>query len=206
MTKDYIPVSPAEHYCMGGIKTDVFGRTNIEGFYACGEAACTGIHGANRLASNSLLEGLVFGRIISTETMKILNDEAKRKIKINIDYKSRRVKKDPDREKIKSEIHNIMTDYVGIIRDEKGLKYAKDRIDSYYEQIRDMQNDSLRDCELQNIVLLSKLVVESALERKESRGAHFRADFAKTDDLNWRKNIVRAKGQTKQVAVNTINI
>ncbi len=194
ITKDYIPVSPAEHYCMGGIRTDVFGRTNIEGFYACGEAACTGIHGANRLASNSLLEGLVFGRIIGSETMKILKDESKRNIKIDMEYRPQRVKKELDRDKIRSEVQSVMTEHVGIIRSEKGLNYAKDIIDGFYEQLKDMKNESIKDYELQNIVLLSKLVVESALERKESRGAHYRSDYGKTDDENWRRNIVKVKG------------
>jgi L-aspartate oxidase len=125
ITKDYIPVSPAEHYCMGGIRTDVFGRTNIEGFYACGEAACTGIHGANRLASNSLLEGLVFGRIIGSETMKILKDESKRNIKIDMEYRPQRVKKELDRDKIRSEVQSVMTEHVGIIRSEKALIMQK---------------------------------------------------------------------------------
>lgn len=195
ITKDYIPVSPAEHYCMGGIRTDVFGRTNIEGFYACGEAACTGIHGANRLASNSLLEGLVFGRIIGAETMKILKDERKRNIKINLEYRSQRLRKDLDRDRIRTDVQSIMTGHVGIIRDEKSLAYARDKIDGFYEQISDMENESIKDYELQNIVLLSKLVIESALERKESRGAHYRSDYAKTDDANWRRNIVRKKDQ-----------
>jgi len=77
MSKDYIPVAPAEHYCMGGIRTDVFGRTNIKGFYACGEVACNGIHGANRLASNSLLEGLVFGRKIGKEVENVIEGSRK---------------------------------------------------------------------------------------------------------------------------------
>lgn len=195
ISKDYIPVSPAEHYCMGGIKTDVFGRTNIKGLYACGEAACTGIHGANRLASNSLLEGLVFGRKISKEVKEILKDKAARDIKIDMEYKYNSIKKDIDRDGIRSEIQKIMTEYVGIVRDQKGLEFARNKIDSYFDRIKDMKNESIEDYELQNIVLLSKLVVESALERKESRGAHYRADYEKTDDSNWKRNILRTWGQ-----------
>ncbi len=194
ISKDYIPVSPVEHYCMGGIRTDVFGRTNIKGFYACGEAACNGIHGANRLASNSLLEGLVFGRKICSEVSDILRDDVRRNLKVRKEYNFSRVEKDIDRDEIRADIQKIMTEHVGIIRDEKGLTYARNKINNYYEQIKNMKNESIKDYELQNIVLLSKLVAESALERKESRGAHFRSDYGKTDDVNWHRNIIRFVG------------
>ncbi len=193
ITKDTIPVSPAEHYCMGGIRTDVFGRTNIKGFYSCGEAACTGIHGANRLASNSLLEGLVFGHKISDLVKEELNDKDKRTVRLSINYFVPRQKIQLDKKEIKNKIQEIMTRYVGIIRDEKGLLNASNLINGYYEMIMNMDYSTIEDFELHNIVLLSKLVVESALERKESRGAHFRSDYSKTDDENWQKNIILVK-------------
>jgi L-aspartate oxidase len=193
MSKDYIPVAPAEHYCMGGIRTDVFGRTNIKGFYACGEVACNGIHGANRLASNSLLEGLVFGRKIGKEVENVIEGSRKEPQKVSIKVKSNRVEKNIDVNKIKKDIQETMTRYVGIVRDREGLEKAKKKVDDYYELIKDMKNNSVSDFEMQNIVLVSKLVIEAALERKESRGAHFRLDYQKTDDENWKRNIIKRK-------------
>ncbi|MDP4181310.1 MAG: L-aspartate oxidase [Bacillota bacterium] len=190
LTKDLIPVSPAEHYCMGGIKTDVFGRTNIQGFYACGEAACTGIHGANRLASNSLLEGLVFGQKIGQLTVEELKKRDCKSIQFSKIHDFKRQKIDFDKKEMKRNVQDIMTKYVGIIRDEKGLTYAANMINDYFAKVQLMEYNTIEDFELNSIVLLSKLVIESALERKESRGAHFRADFSKTDDLNWRRNII----------------
>ncbi|MFZ5988499.1 MAG: L-aspartate oxidase [Bacillota bacterium] len=193
ISKDYIPVAPAEHYCMGGIRTDVYGRTNIIGFYACGEAACNGIHGANRLASNSLLEGLVFGHKIGDEVSDIFSKIKVKQDNINLRVETNYVIKDIDLNSIKSDIQEIMTKFVGIIRDKQGLVKAKEKIDEYYYTVNNMKNTSLSHFELQNIVLLSKLVVESALEREESRGAHFRSDFQKTDDINWKRNIIKRK-------------
>lgn len=193
ISKDYIPVAPAEHYCMGGIRTDVFGRTNIKGFYACGEAACNGIHGANRLASNSLLEGLVFGHIIGEEVIRIMNNNREDLDKIGVKAQSKRIVKNLDISKIKLDIQETMTKYVGIVRDREGLEKAKSKVDEYFKVLEDMKNLNINDFELQNIVLLSKLVIETALEREESRGAHFRKDFQKTDDINWKKNIIKRK-------------
>lgn len=191
MSKDMIPVSPAEHYCMGGIRTDVFGKTNIRGFYACGEAACNGIHGANRLASNSLLEGLVFGHKIGSEVSGIIEkDDQKNDICKYLVYKTERTEKQIDLGSIKSELKTLMTDYVGIVRDEKGLLYAQKRVEEIFKLIIDMKNTTVEHYEIQNMILMSKAVIESALKRKESRGAHYRSDYDKTDDLNWKKNII----------------
>jgi L-aspartate oxidase len=194
MSKDYIPVAPAEHYSMGGIRTDVYGRTNIKGFYACGEAACTGIHGANRLASNSLLEGLVFGNRIGKEVSEILGEESSRKTETDFSYEVHRVKNDIDTEKVLSDIQSIMTNYVGIVRDKDGLLHAKTRVEKYMGELRNMENVEIKHFELQNVLLLSQLVIESALEREESRGAHYRADFSKKDDEKWKKNIIKKAG------------
>lgn len=193
MSKDMIPVAPAEHYCMGGIRADISGRTNIKGLYSCGEAACNGIHGANRLASNSLLEGLVFGRIIGEEISGILDSEEKRKVEFLLKYKTDRVRKDLDRKAIKRDIQGIMTRYVGIVRDRKGLEYAAGRMQDFREMLSGMKNEGPEDYELQNMALLASLVIESSLEREESRGAHYRSDFPKTDDGKWKKHIIKVK-------------
>lgn len=191
IAKDMIPVAPAEHYCMGGIRADVHGRTNIRGFYTCGETACNGIHGANRLASNSLLEGLVFGRMIALQIEEMLICSGRSVKLTDIVYKTSRAPMDFDKKAAIAEIQDEMTRNVGIIRDEKGLTAALDKISSCAQKIRDMKNETITDFELQNIALLSRLVIESALEREESRGAHYRSDFPKTDDEKWKRHIIK---------------
>ena len=197
ISKDYIPVAPAEHYCMGGIKTDVYGRTGIIGFYACGESACNGLHGANRLASNSLLEGLVFGRRIGAEVRALLPDDSSRKVEFSAKYKTNRVRRDIDKVAMKANIRSFMTDHVGIVREKNGLTAALLMILEYKKEINSMRNETMEDFELQNLLLLAELVIESALEREESRGAHFRSDFPNTDDKNWRHNILKNKQKTE---------
>lgn len=193
MCRDYIPVAPAEHYCMGGVKADVFGRTNISGFFACGEVACSGIHGANRLASNSLLEGLVFGHKIGDEVNKVLSSSESFDKNFHIKYENKRIKKQFDKKELRRNLQNIMTGYVGIIREQSGMLKAKTIVDEYINLINDMENSSIEDFEIQNMVLLAKLVIEAAIEREESRGAHYRADFNNTDDKNWKRNIIKRK-------------
>ncbi len=190
ISKEFIPVAPAEHYCMGGIRTNVDGETNISGLYACGEVACTGIHGANRLASNSLLEGLVFGRKIAK---KIEVDELKidkEATGVSLDFN---LNKENDNALIgmKEEIQNTMTKHVGIIRNKQSLEIAKDIIKRIYSRFTDIPGFSLIKLEVANMLTVSTLVIEAALERKESRGAHFRSDYDKTDDVNWKRNIVK---------------
>lgn len=200
ISKDYIPVAPAEHYCMGGIRADVYGRTNIKGLYACGETACNGIHGANRLASNSLLEGLVFGHKIGEEVESIIEDKGLKEELNKIceeqsnkeEIKEIRNTKDLDKNAIKKEIQAIMTRFVGIVREGEELLHAQKRIEEYDNLLKDMKNSEIIDFELQNIVLLSKLVIQSALLREESRGAHFRSDFQQKDE-SWKKHIIIRK-------------
>jgi len=190
ISKDYIPVAPAEHYCMGGIKTDVNGKTNIPGLYACGEVACTGIHGANRLASNSLLEGLVFGRKIARKISEVEKENSNEDIVIHLNFEVNKADDDILKE-MKEEIQNAMTKYVGIIRNEQGLKTARGIIESIYTRFVEIKGFSLIKLEVANMLTVATLVIEAALERKESRGAHFRSDFNKTYDENWNRNIVK---------------
>ncbi len=185
-----IPVAPAEHYCMGGIKSDAFGRTDIKGFYTCGEAACNGIHGANRLASNSLLEGLVFGKKIGSEVSKILTEKSTKKVEFAIKYRTNRVKKEVDTAELKQTLRQTMNRHVGIVRSRKGLLTAKDTLEGIREVIYDIKNEGMQEIELQNMVLLAGLVIDSALKREESRGAHFREDYPRADDINWKRHIV----------------
>ena len=192
ITKDMIPVAPAEHYCMGGIKADVNGKTNINGFFTCGECACNGIHGANRLASNSLLEGLVFGRLIGEQIDVLLKTNKVSRKPLNLVYETDRADAQFDRKSVRTDIQKKMTKEVGIIRNREGLQRALTKVNTYRKMLEDSRNERLEDFELQNVLLLSRLVIESALEREESRGAHYRSDFSKTDDENWKRHIVKS--------------
>lgn len=182
MTKDPIPVVPAAHYTCGGIITDLSGRTDLPGLYAVGEATCTGLHGANRLASNSLLECLVLGR----STAKYIETQAKQKAMTLPAWDESRVT-DADEEVIIAnnweELRRFMWNYVGIVRTTKRLERAqhrirllKEEIDEYYANFR-ITPDLL---ELRNLVEVASLIVNSALTRRESRGLHFSRDYPQT--------------------------
>lgn len=177
-----IPVVPAAHYTCGGVITDLRGRTNVAGLYAVGESTCTGLHGANRLASNSLLECVVFSEAIAAE---ILRNPAQALVELPAWDESRVT--DADEEIVIShnweELRRAMWDYVGIVRTTKRLQRAQHRIkllsreiDEYYSNFR-VTNDLI---ELRNLVVTADLIVRSALKRKESRGLHFSRDYPET--------------------------
>lgn len=185
IAKDLIPVAPAAHYIMGGIKTDRDGRTEVYGLYACGEAACTGIHGANRLASNSLLEGLVFGRRIAralaTELPPAPSSTA---------FGWRAGPAIPLRPLplLWAEIQQLMWDRVGIIRDGEGLEMAVQRL----TEIIASMNGALHTREgyqVANLARVALLVARAALERTESRGGHYRTDYPHRNDETWKRHV-----------------
>lgn len=187
--KDLIPVAPAAHYIMGGVKTDVWGRTSIPGLYACGEVSCTGVHGANRLASNSLLDGLVFGQRIAS----ILADEMPAQVRAP-HLKQKQAPPLPDRPlpHLWTEIQQLMWDKVGILREATGLQAAIERLD----QIEASMSGALHTKEgyqVANLALVGRLVAQAALTRTESRGGHFRSDYPNRDDEGWRKHIVQRR-------------
>lgn len=173
IAKDWIPVMPVQHYFMGGIKTDIDGKTNIPGLYACGEAACTGVHGANRLASNSLLECLVFGRrcaqhinnskIFTPEINQITNKTEKKAD--NIDFDS-----------FSSEIRSLTTQKCSIIRNEKELLEAKARIYDIFNQLDCVDLKTKRSIETYNQTIIAIAIIEASIKRKVSVGAHYRND------------------------------
>jgi L-aspartate oxidase len=189
--KEYIPVAPAAHYTMGGIKTDTWGQTNLTNLYACGECTSTGVHGANRLASNSLLEGLVFGNRIAQkikENKSFFSQEIDQEI--NMFYNiPRKIIQEFDPNKIKKELQKLMWDKVGIIRNSSDLKKARQKIIKWKFIFKSKLKTS-RDFELANLIILAEMITNSALQREESRGAHFRKDFPDRDDINWKKHIV----------------
>lgn len=176
ISKDLLPVSPASHYCMGGIRTDLWGRSTLPGLYAAGEVTCTGVHGANRLASNSLLEGLVFGARAGAAAA-----EDSRKPKID----GRQLKSEEQRTKIKDQtttlstavrkrVKRIMWERVGILRDHGSLHRAIKEFDQIASS--DLSTSS------RNFVTLARLVAAGALWREESRGGHYRTDYPEQHD------------------------
>jgi L-aspartate oxidase len=187
ITTDLIPIRPAAHYAMGGVRTDLDGRTTVPGLYAAGEAAATGVHGANRLASNSLLEGLVYG----ARAGKIMRDELRHS-------PSRPTKNqraafsngpvDAGTEETIGQIQDLMWQDVGIVRTGAGLKRALQQLEQIAPRIA--RPHTRRACEAQNLHLTGRLVARSALAREESRGAHYRIDFPAHDDARFLKHSV----------------
>jgi len=186
ISKDYIPVSPAAHYMMGGISTDIFGKTSETGIYAAGEVSRTGVHGANRLASNSLLEGLVFGkRAGSTALIEGKQVDIKTK---NIGFraiKKEKIIQKKHLDKITGELQNIMWNNVGILRDEASLLKALNQLKELSKSVQKYEFTSeniVQGLEVLNMLLVSYLITESGLKRKESRGAHYRLDYPYSDE------------------------
>ena len=192
LRRDLIPVRPAAHYLMGGVRTDVHGRTSLKRLYAAGEAACTGVHGANRLASNSLLEGLVFGAR-AAEAMQnegplpSANPLASAVLpKVEGDFSTTREK-----------IQRMMWNQAGLLRDAKGLRWAQEGLGRIAGEnpLTSPTTSDRQGIELRNLQSTAELIVASALAREESRGAHYRNDFPKRDDERFQKHSVVSKGK-----------
>ena len=178
LTRDLIPVHPAQHYHMGGIKTDLDGQTSVEGLYAIGECACTGIHGANRLASNSMLECLVFGKraaISANASTRKIDDSALRFVGSVITPKERTLDR-KTANALRDELRSINTKYVGPVRSTEGMKYALDYFTERLSILDTTQFNTLYGYELYNMTLFSYLTAKGAYERKESVGAHYIED------------------------------
>ncbi|MFQ5877749.1 MAG: L-aspartate oxidase [Acidobacteriota bacterium] len=171
---DRIPVAPCAHYMMGGVKSDLWGRTSIPGLYAAGEVACTGVHGANRLASNSLLEGLVFG---ARAARAILEDPAP-PIRAAATPEIREVRSIDERGAgpVIAALQGVMWEGVGIVREDGDLRRAIGAI-LELETGLDRRPPTRRGLEARNLLFIGRLIAESALRRRESRGSHFRRDF-----------------------------
>jgi L-aspartate oxidase len=196
MTREPIPVVPAAHYICGGVVTDMFGRTDISRLYAVGETACTGLHGANRLASNSLLEALVYA-----------DAAAHRSIADKADNRTASAPQIPDWDDVGTtdsdeqimvshnwdEIRRLMWNYVGIVRSDKRLARAQRRIDTIQKEISEYYWNfkvSPDLIELRNIATVAELVIKCAAHRKESRGLHYNIGYPSKDDRRWLKDTV----------------
>jgi len=191
ITQDKIPVAPAAHYSMGGIKTDVDGKTNITGLFAAGECASLGVHGANRLASNSLLDGLVFGHRAAIAATKAQSIAPSPQSPAPIPQHSSQLT--PHTSHLKLVIKSTMWQEVGIIRSKESLTKALKKINEVESRINNNPL-SREEIELRNLTLVAKLITQAALDRIESRGAHFRADHPKKDDKHWQKHLVYQAG------------
>ena len=184
ISKDMIPVVPAAHFCCGGIITDEIGRSSINNLYAVGECASTGLHGANRLASNSLLEAVVFSHRASVDSISKLNQvEYCDKIP---DWNSEGTVLNEEMVLITQtlkELQFIMSNYVGIVRSNLRLKRALDRLEIIFRETEDIYDKSIltqKICELRNLINIAYIIIKMALNRKESRGLHFSLDDPKT--------------------------
>jgi L-aspartate oxidase len=193
ISKQAIPVVPSAHYQCGGIKTDVNGATSLPGLYAIGEVACTGMHGANRLASNSLLEGLVVAHRAAAAAAQ--GRPAKQEIPLR-EWQSGDVQNVDELVVIYhnwDEIRRLMWDYVGIVRTDKRLQRASARLRNLQREIREFYWNfkvSVDLLELRNLAAVAALIVDSALCRKESRGLHFTLDYPETNDRQFKHDIL----------------
>jgi L-aspartate oxidase len=195
LARDPIPVGPAAHYVMGGVDTDEWGRTSIPGLLAAGEVACTGVHGANRLASNSLLEGLVFGARAAvamqhTPAAAAMAPDRRRASA----GRSHEPAATAQRALTTTEVRDLMWKSVGLFRTRQGMETAVEKLETSYaahrEALETAPEDDADAWKQFNLVTVARLIARAALRREESRGAHYRDDFPKRDDLHWKAHVV----------------
>jgi L-aspartate oxidase len=203
IAKDRIPVRPAAHYMIGGVKADRKGRTSLERLCACGEVSSTGLHGANRLGSNSLLEGLVYGREAGRQIVAELAGAAPAAAGPTARDVPERIRSDVARSTrgelnvgdVRNSLRSLMWRNVGIVRGAEDLAEADALIEFWQSYVLDKVFDQPAGWELQNMLALGRLMAHAALVRTEARGVHFRSDYPERDDAHWRKHILMARGQ-----------
>jgi L-aspartate oxidase len=184
-----VPVAPASHYFIGGVLTDTWGRTSVPGLFACGETSSTGIHGANRLASNSLLEGLVFGERTVRELNRYLSvaDPAVRKVRLDLADEPREGNDPSVVADGRDALGRMMIDLCGIVRSREGLEEAAAGLCDL-ERSLVPPGLKVKELELFNLLTVAKQMVAAATLREESRGVHLRSDFSEQDESNWRRH------------------
>jgi L-aspartate oxidase len=198
LARDRIPVGPAAHYMMGGVQTDLDGRTSLPGLFAAGEVACTGVHGANRLASNSLLEGLVFGaragRAMSAAQRQLPEDGA-----VESEHQQAAARSSHGDGSIDAaRVQALMWQHVGLFRQRGGLEAALAELEPAWASLSArLRNGEVRDAagwQTANLLTVARLIARAALRREESRGGHYRSDFAERDDIHWKHRETDALG------------
>jgi L-aspartate oxidase len=181
-----IPVAPAAHYFMGGIAVDEWGRSSLDGLWACGEVSASGVHGANRLASNSLLEALVYGsRVAQNIAVTNHNRELPHDVALGLEHRKCDRPEDGQTVQAISDLRNLMYANVGLVRNEFGLREALSRIEDLEHGFPHATND------LRNLLVVGRLIAEAALARKESRGSHYRSDYPAPDDALAKRSFTR---------------
>lgn len=185
LNRDLIPVRPAAHYLMGGVRTDTHGRTSLQGLYAAGECACTGVHGANRLASNSLLEGLVFGALAAEAMVEECAGDSSHSF-LRDGWGTQSGGSVEDVEGWINHLRALMWEKAGLLRDAVRLGEAKAELAAMLLP----QGNARRSAEARSLHAVATMIVLSALARQESRGAHFRNDFPQRDDVHFQKHSV----------------
>ena len=193
ITKQMIPIAPAAHYSCGGIKTDEWGRSSIKNLYAAGECASTGLHGANRLASNSLLEAMVFAHRAYKDSVSNIDHKQTHSLGNNgsavPDWKAAGTNAPKEMILITQsvkELKLLMSDYVGIVRNNERLHRAMKRLDLLFAETEELYKKTIVSpqlCELRNMITVAYLVVKSAEFRHESRGLHYNTDYPSKSDM-----------------------
>jgi L-aspartate oxidase len=190
ITRDWIPVRPGAHYMIGGVTVDLHGRTTIPGLWAAGEVTSSGLHGANRLASNSLLEGLVYGAHAGAGASQAA-------LEIRDDYRALPLansplpasEEAPDVADVRNSLKSLMWHSAGIRRDAARLADAAESLDRWCRYVLNHQFNDLAGWQLQNMLTVARIVIAAALAREETRGTHQRTDFPHTDDAHWKRHI-----------------
>ena len=200
ITKDLIPVAPAAHYFMGGVKTNLKGETSIKGLYAIGEVSSTGLHGGNRLASNSLLECVVcayeVAEFLRNSDLSFDIPKNEKFDKIISKYEIPNVKNKIDVQNLKSKLKDLMWNNVGIYRNEKSLSDAINGLNELEKEFPKQDKYlSKEEYEFKNMLISARLIVKSAIRRKESRGAHYRTDYLETNEVCEHSILSRRKGE-----------
>lgn len=200
ITKDLIPVAPAAHYFMGGVKTNLKGETSIKGLYAIGEVSSTGLHGGNRLASNSLLECVVcayeVAEFLRNSDLSFDIPKNGKFDKIISKYETPNVENKIDVQNLKSKLKDLMWNNVGIYRNEKSLNDAINGLNELEKEFPKQDKYlSKEEYEFKNMLISARLIVKSAIRRKESRGAHYRTDYLETNEVCEHSILSRRKGE-----------
>jgi len=203
ITKDPIPVVPAAHYMCGGVLTDIHGRTTLKNLYASGETACTGVHGANRLASNSLLEAHVFSHQVYQDIIKYYNFKSLPDFPDFPRWNDEGTYNHEEWVLIshdKEEVQTLMWDYVGIVRSNLRLKRAQRRVNLIAREVENFYKKTIITegiIELRNLTQVAQLIINCAIHRKESRGLHYTTDYPERDDRHWMKDTILIQKNNK---------